>query len=400
MRKQFVKILFANKICGYFGGIEQVIVNTAGGLRARGHQCYLAYAQEERNVDEFTEPIEGHHVCCDMGVQTPPERSSTFDVILDRVKPDAVFFHKLAKLPPMTEKLRRARTVRMVHDHDLYCPTGYKYFRKSGLVCHHKADWRCYGDLAFLEKNPDSPLRISMVSIQKKIKEMRRSHELDAILPVSSFIRDSLVENGFPEDRVHVHNPILLMDDVVPEPVPEEPHILFVGQLIRGKGVDLLLQALTRLTCEFRATIVGIGNAEEKLKSLCTLLGLDDKVTFIDWVDHKDIGTYYASAKLVAAPSRWPEPFTLVGQESMRHGRPVIAFNVGGNKDWLEHDRTGILVPEQNLEEYANALQRVLTDTSLARQLGADALKSVRERFSFDDYLDRLEAHLSGTPQK
>ena len=391
-----MKILFANMICGYFGGIEQVIVNTAGGLRARGHQSYLAYATEERNVDEFAEPMEGHYVCSDLGFATPPEKSSTFDVILERVKPDAVFFHKLGKLPPMTERLKRVRTVRMVHDHDLYCPTGYKYFRKSGRVCHHKADWRCYGDLAFLEKNPKSPLGVSVVSIGKKIKEMRRSHALNAILPVSSFIRDSLVQNGFPADRVHVHNPILLMDDVAPTAVPEAPHILFVGQLIRGKGVDLLLQALTRLQCDFKVTIVGTGNSEAKLKSLCTLLGLDDKVTFIDWVDHKDIGQYYASAKLVAAPSRWPEPFTLVGQESMRYGRPVIAFDVGGNADWLEHETTGLLVAEQDLAGYAQALERVLTDTAYARELGEQAARRVRERFSFDDYLDRLEGHLFG----
>jgi len=97
----------------------------------------------------------------------------------------------------------------------------------------------------------------------------------------------------------------------------------------------------------------------------------------------------------VAIPSRCPESFTIVGQESMRHGRPVVAFRVGGNADWLEDGKTGLLVPEQDVAAYANALQRLLTDTAYAAQLGAYAAKRVRERFTFEGFLDELEAHLS-----
>ena len=64
---------------------------------------------------------------------------------------------------------------------------------------------------------------------------MRRSRDLDAILAVSSFIRDGLAMNGFPREKLHIVHPILPLSDPPLTPAPEDPKILFVGQLIRGK---------------------------------------------------------------------------------------------------------------------------------------------------------------------
>ena len=392
-----MKILFANNICGYFGGVEQVIVDVARGFQKRGHICYLAYGVVKRNVEEFRTPFENCLPCKDFGVEPEPADGLTFEAIVKKVQPDVIFFHKITRLPEGLDRLN-VRTVRMVHDHDLYCPTGFKYFRRTGRICHCGAGWRCWPDLAFLRRNDQSPIKVSFVSIPNRIREMRRNHQLDAVLAVSSFIRNGLLSNGFPDERVHIVNPILPAPPGIAQEVPEEPRILFVGQLIRGKGLDLLLRALTKLSCNFSLTVLGTGNSTAKLKVLCHELGLDEKVTFIEWVNHDEMSRYYAEAKVVAAPSRWPEPFTLVGQESMRHGRPVVAFKVGGNPDWLEEGITGLLVPEQDIDAFARALERILTDTALARELGANAYRRVQERFSFDRFLDALEHHLTPPP--
>ena len=85
----------------------------------------------------------------------------------------------------------------------------------------------------------------------------------------------------------------------------------------------------------------------------------------------------------------------MIGLEAMRHGRPVVAFDVGGIPDWLGHGSTGLLVPEQDIQTFADALERVLTDTEYAATLGRNGYERVVSRYSFDDYLDQLEAHLS-----
>ncbi len=281
----------------------------------------------------------------------------------------------------------------MVHDHDLCCPRRHKYYLLNGRVCHHKAGWRCYLDGAFLARTPTG---VTWVSIGRKLKDMHRHRRLDALLVGSRFMKRELVQNGFPEEKVHIVPPVVRLEHLRPSPLPDEPRLLYVGQLIRGKGVDLLLRALTHVRCPFTATIVGTGNAEPHLRALCHRLGLDERVRFQGWVDHDDLDRFYREAKVVAVPSRWPEPFGLIGLEAMHHGRPVVAFAVGGIPDWLVHDVTGLLVPEQDVVTFGKAVERLLTHTDMAASYGRAARERVQKHYSFERYLDRLEIHLSG----
>jgi glycosyltransferase involved in cell wall biosynthesis len=166
---------------------------------------------------------------------------------------------------------------------------------------------------------------------------------------------------------------------------------LYVGQLIRGKGVDLLLRSLTNLDIPFRVVIVGRGNAETDLRATARQLGLSDRVEFAGWVDNDDLHRHYMSCDLVAIPSRWPEPFGLVGLEAMRHCKPVVAFNVGGLSDWLQHEHTGFLVPPGDVQGYSIALRRLLSDRVLCSALGTNGATQFHRRFRFHNYIHSLE---------
>jgi glycosyltransferase involved in cell wall biosynthesis len=286
------------------------------------------------------------------------------------------------------------RTIRMVHDHDLCCPRRHKYYAWNGRICRHEAGWRCYLDLAFVGRSV-GPAKIALVSIGDKMREMRRNQQLALLLVGSIAMREELIQNGFPEGRVEILPPVVRMPLRAMAPIPAENRILYVGQLIRGKGVDLLLRALPHLRCEYELTIVGAGNARGKLEQLCGALGIEGGVRFQGWVNPQDLGDYYARAKLVAAPSRWPEPFGMIGLEAMHYGRPVVAFRVGGIPDWLEDGATGLLAPEQDVRAFAGAMERLLGDAPLCARLGAQAQERVRTQFRFEDYLDRLEGFLS-----
>lgn len=310
--------------------------------------------------------------------------------------PDLVYFHKVSRLPSFGGGLARVRTVRMVHDHDLCCPRRHKYLMVNGRVCSYRAGWRCWLDGAFLERQRGGGL--GLVSIGERIGELRRNHRLDALLVGSQFMQEELLQNGFPPEKISILPPVVQNTLQRQSPVPEAPRVLYVGQLVRGKGVDLLLRALRRVSCDFSATIVGTGNAQDRLQALCRRLGLADRVQFAGWVDHQALREFYHRAKVVAVPSRWPEPFGMVGLEAMGYGRPVVGFRVGGIPDWLEHGTTGLLAPEQDTASLAGALERVLTDTAFARALGENACARVGERYSFGRYLDLLEARLSGQP--
>ena len=393
-----MRILFVNEKCGFFGGVEQNIADAAAGLTQRGHTCYLAYGEiTDRDADAYSGLFEASFRCRELANHAAEDGAAGLTDLARRLQPDTVYLHKLPRLPALHTFPAAVRTVRMVHDHDLCCPRNHKYYAWNGHVCHHRAGWRCFADCAFLKRDTTSRFGIAYSSIGGKLREMRRNYGNDALLVGSRFMRQELLQNGFPQDRVHILAPIVRRVEQAPSPVPDSPRLLYVGQLIHGKGVDLLLKALGMVDSPFLATIVGQGNARHRLEGLCGELGLSHRVEFTGWVDHQDLGTLYRSARAVVVPSRWPEPFGMVGLEAMHHARPVIGFDVGGIPDWLDHEVTGLLVPEQDVAGLAGAVTSLLTDPGRALRMGSAGHEQVQRRFSFEAYLARLETHLDGT---
>jgi len=197
--------------------------------------------------------------------------------------------------------------------------------------------------------------------------------------------------NGLDPDRIAIVPPIpAALAGATPLPASGEPEVLFVGQVIRGKGVDLLLQALGQVPGDWHATIVGTGNHLDPCRRLAETLGIAARVEFAGWVPHQALEPFYARAAVCVVPSRWPEPFGMVGVEAMARGRPVIGFAVGGIPDWLDDGVTGILIPEADTARLGAAIAELLAQPARAEALGRAGVERVRVRFQPDQYLDRL----------
>jgi glycosyltransferase involved in cell wall biosynthesis len=72
----------------------------------------------------------------------------------------------------------------------------------------------------------------------------------------------------------------------------------------------------------------------------------------------------------VAIPSLWPEPYGRLGPEAFIHGRPAVAFAVGGIPEWLEHGRSGYLVPPGDKAQLADSLRLLLASPDLRLKMG------------------------------
>lgn len=390
-----MRILFVNEKCGYFGGVEQNVAVTAHGLRNLGCECFLAYGTEvHRDFSGYSSLFENVFHCKEICEKKDSSPTLSFDEIANTVRPEVIYIHKVPRTDFCVKYVNNIRIVRMVHDHNLCCPKKHKYLFHNSRICHYKAGWRCYLDLAFIERGSGLGNGFKYVSISDRIYEMRQNYRWDCLLTGSVFMRQELVQNGFPPDKIHILPPSVPMKPINVTQPSKEPNILCVSQLIRGKGVDLLLQAVKKIGSRFHLTIVGTGNAEAGLKELSHSLGLDDRVRFAGWVNNDSIGEFYSNARVVAVPCRWPEPFGMIGLEAMWHARPVVAFNVGGIPDWLENDVTGFLVAEQDVSGLATAIERILQDYGLAQRLGEAALIRAHDKFSFEKYLEQTREYL------
>ena len=165
--------------------------------------------------------------------------------------------------------------------------------------------------------------------------------------------------------------------------------------MIKGKGPDLLLQAAAKIESAFHLTMVGEGNWLPELQQIACRLGIEDRVTWTGWVTPEELDEHYREARVVAVPSRWPEPFGMVGLEAMQRAKPVVGFAVGGIPDWLADGVNGFLIDPPSVANLALKLETLLLDKQMAWEMGLQGLRKVGQDFCFESHVERLEAVLS-----
>jgi glycosyltransferase involved in cell wall biosynthesis len=165
----------------------------------------------------------------------------------------------------------------------------------------------------------------------------------------------------------------------------DERTILFVGRLVKEKGVSTLLEAIKDLSSQgsqVNLRIVGDGPMREQLAREALGLGLDGNVRFTGFVDSHTLVSLYRSSDVCVVPSLH-EPFGLVALEAMAAGTPAVVSDVGGLSEIVEDGVTGIKVPPGDGRLLAIALRRVLEDRSLAEQLRRNGNRHVRDCYGW-----------------
>jgi D-inositol-3-phosphate glycosyltransferase len=173
----------------------------------------------------------------------------------------------------------------------------------------------------------------------------------------------------------------------------DEPIVLYVGRIEALKGIDVLVEAAARIDGAFRVLVVGGDEKDlerkDDLMALAEELGLQDRVTFLEAVPHRDLPLYYNAADICVVPSYY-ESFGLVAVEAMACGVPVVASRVGGLKETVVDGRTGYLVPWRCPDPFAERLELLLSNEPLRRKLGREA-RSAAERFRWSEVAARVE---------
>lgn len=162
------------------------------------------------------------------------------------------------------------------------------------------------------------------------------------------------------------------------------PIVGIVGRLQAGKGQEVFLQAAARLTDtrpEARFVVVGDailgweGSYPDDLRRLAAELGLDARVHFAG--HQTDVYPWYDALDVVVHAS-FGESFGLVPVEAMALGRPLVATAAGGPLEIVEDSVSGLLVPPGDPERLAEAIDRILADSSLASALGRGAVERAK----------------------
>ncbi len=282
-------------------------------------------------------------------------------------------------------------------------------FGGAALIAHPADKWLLYSlnDIGALVPATTWLQKRFIGALRGMVQPILRHYaQPDYILAVSEFIRTLHTEAGYAPAQslatyLGIHSERFAWTE---HPFPHDRpwRLLFAGQLWEGKGPQVAVEAVALL--RGRADIPPVeldiygGGAEgfvAHLRSLIAQRGLDGCVRVHGFAPQAELAAAFADHDLYLFCSTWDEPFSGGLLEAMGSGLPTIATTAGGTPEGVRHEENGLLVPPGDAQALADAVARFMHEPELYAKIGAAAGAEVAARWSFEAYLDRLEAAYS-----
>lgn len=281
----------------------------------------------------------------------------------------------VARRPSPAELLRLVRWCDVFFHNNLSLRTAWPLLvvRRPWVVAHHTWIARTSGSVGWRDRLKHFVLRRAQnISVSRAIAEH---------LAVPS----TVIGNPY-RDQLFQRDPAAVRDR----------ELVFVGRLVRDKGLDLLLEALAILHgkgARPQLTVIGAGPEEENLRQQCERLGLGECVTFAGLKTDRDLVALLNRHRVLVVPSRWREPFGLVALEGIACGCVVLGADCGGlpgaigpcgltfphlDVQTLAKQIAALLDPAADLERYRAAAPEHLARHS-ARAVAAQYLRVIEE---------------------
>jgi len=208
-----------------------------------------------------------------------------------------------------------------------------------------------------------------------------------------------LVKQEFRLDRQVdiIPNPIdatVFCPTSVPKPNKPVKQVLFIGRLDDRKGIHVLAQAVPKVVKQFSAVrfvllgndgkgVEGVPSMKEYIVRVLRESDCEQAVEFRDRVAYSELPEIYREADISVVPSLYDNsPYTCL--EAMACGLPVIGTDAGGTPEYIDHGRTGTVVPPGDVDALAAALIDLLTDEEKCKVYGENARAKVCRVYSRD----------------
>jgi glycosyltransferase involved in cell wall biosynthesis len=181
-----------------------------------------------------------------------------------------------------------------------------------------------------------------------------------------------------------------------------------VGRLREKKGFPTLIaacQLLVQAGYQFQCDIVGYGPDKEALKQLIEHYQLSSTVRLLGKLTHNELVVLYRQATLFALPCQITDDGDRDGipnvlMEAMTFAIPVVSTSISGIPELIVNNKTGLLVEPKNHQALFSAIQELLDNSELRKQLGEAGRQCVNTQFSAKQHIGRLKELLACQLQK
>jgi glycosyltransferase involved in cell wall biosynthesis len=310
---------------------------------------------------------------------------STFEI-------DLIHIHTI-HWPSITRHCLKLRPViKTPHATDLVCPGSYKFFSNEQNICTIPFGKHCLIHAYTKRCCSRSPAKLfgAYYNVLSETREFSKKYK--AIVVMSAFVKQECINAGVSPDKVSVI-PYFTMPVHERQIVKGKIKLLYVGRLSQVKGVHVLVESIAPLLMErddIQLDIIGDGPYAPVLKELAVHMNVNDKLVFHGWKSRDFIDNAMEECHMLLFPSIYPEAFGIAGIEAMMHGKPVIAFNVGGVSTWLKDNETGFLIERGDIVKMRERVQFLLDNPEVRDTMGTRAREIAMAEFTPDVHINRL----------
>jgi len=223
----------------------------------------------------------------------------------------------------------------------------------------------------------------------------------DAFIAAAEFIKDDFVKKGLPPEKINVVYQGMDMnfaDDAVAASLPGKYNVSIVGRLDPVKGHECFIKAASRVLKNFPDTFFYVIGAEKNVK-INQLKAFAEKhaavnVVFTGFAD--DAGAYMKASDIGVIASSGSEAVSRSAVEWMAYGRPLVTTTAGCLIELVEDGKTGLIVEINNYEAMAGAIEKLLKDALLRKNMGRAARKRAEFMFGFEKFEEAVEKIIKG----
>lgn len=397
-----MKILMINKFLHPNGGSETYIFTLGNYLKEKGHSVeYFGMEHDGRcvgnSVNVYTSNMDFHNVNVlqkvSYGFKTiySIEARKKLRLVLDDFKPDVCHLNNfnyqltpsiILEIKKWSKEIGKdCKIVYTAHDYQLVCPNhmcNNPYTLENCEKCLSGNYINCTKDKCIHGSTLKSMIGTCEATIWNALDVYKH---IDKIVCCSEYLKSKLDTNKtLASKTITIHN-FTTKEQIDGIPF-KRGYILYFGRYSKEKGINTLLEACQELP-NLRFVFAGNGS-DEIIKNIRKIKNIGE----VGFLSGDKLNNLISGAEFSIYPSEWYEncPFSVI--ESQMLGTPVIAADIGGIPELVEHEHTGLLFKSGKIESLVDAINKLYNDEKLRSQMIKNCL--TKKYMTLDDYYEKI----------
>lgn len=376
-----MKILLCHNYYQDAGGESEVFEAEVRGLKSMG-DVPLLYDRKNSEIEGFGM---GDKVRLIFSAYYSRRSVNELQALIQREKPEVAIVQNVFPLltPSIYLALKAARipAIQAVYNYRLVCPSAELF--TQGQICErcvpgntiHAVIHKCYR-----ESYAESAWYASIIGFHRYARTFADC--ITSFMVPDDFLGGKLIAGGIPAEKIWRNPNPFFVKDYQSHP-RHQGYVLFVGRLVRQKGILTLLNAMKNCGPNSRLVIVGRGELTDSVQEFILSAGMSDRIRFAGPLWGDEVSRLIENCAAVVIPSEWYDNLPMILCRANAMGKPVIASRINGIPEYVREGINGYLFEPGDAVELAALVDRVLGLSSAEYA----ALSQSSRQFA-DDFLD------------